>query len=108
MRYPWALALTLLVEVPIYTAMLVTAKAFRPARAAATGTAVNLVSHPLLWSIISRAAPNAFWATLIVAEIGVCLLEAALVYAVRRRRPGELLLISVTANAASLLAGFLV
>jgi len=76
--------------------------------------AVNLISHPLLWALslgLDQTAP------LVMAEIGVALLEGLLIFAVvQRRRVGEgkagrlgwSLLCAVGVNTLSLLVGLLV
>ncbi|MEV8099376.1 hypothetical protein [Kitasatospora sp. NPDC085879] len=81
MPYPLALALTLLVEVPLYTAALGALGGVRPARAALTGAAVNGLTHPVLWWSLRHAAAGpaaAYWTAFGLAEVSVCLVEAAL------------------------------
>jgi hypothetical protein len=99
--YPWALALTLIVEVPIYTGLLGQVGVLRrfPAIVAAIG--VNLVTHPLVW----LATRHAGWAVFTLAEVGAWLVEAGLLYAVVRTRGRLLLAVALVANSASLLAG---
>ena len=80
MSYGTALALTLAIECPIYTLALWRYADCRPGGGALRGLAVNLVSHPLA---IGLALPVlgvlvGFWWALIVVEVGVFLLEAAL------------------------------
>lgn len=106
MGYAWALGLTLLVEVPVYTAALVGTGVLGTRRAVAVGVLVNLVTHPVLWLAV-RGAGSAYWAVLAVGEVSVWLAEAWLVR--RACRPGSpagvALAASLTANAASVLVG---
>ncbi|WP_406198607.1 hypothetical protein OH807_14810 [Kitasatospora sp. NBC_01560] len=112
MPYPPALALTLLVETPLYTAALTRAGGIRPARAATAAVLVNLATHPLLWWSLSRCAGGsaaAYWTAFAVGEITVCAVEAALLRPLTGLRLGEPLpwAAAGTANAASVLAGLL-
>ncbi|MFD0528308.1 hypothetical protein [Kitasatospora arboriphila] len=127
MPYPLALALTLLVEVPLYTAALAGLGRVRPARAALAGAAVNGLTHPVLWWSLRHAAAGpaaAYWTAFALAEASVCAVEAVLAGlltagraapAVRPdartgtvRLPGPLLAAaSLTANASSVLVGML-
>jgi hypothetical protein len=101
--YPLALAVTLVVEVPVYAVSLRVARLLTPARAAALAVLVNLITHPLLWYGLSRAGPAWF----APAEAAVVLVEAGVCWLVLRRDPALLLLTSVVANTASVLAGVL-
>ena len=119
MRYVAALGLTLLVEVPLYTAALVgwLRLTWRPAFALAIG--VNLATHPLLWWSLRPWAGDAQYPWLLAgAEVAVCAVEWALFtlgVVTWRRRHGRraldrldvLLLgaLSVGVNAASVIAG---
>ncbi|MEU6233071.1 hypothetical protein [Kitasatospora sp. NPDC047058] len=116
MSYPSALALTLLVEVPLYTVALVRVGGIRPARAATAAVLVNLVTHPLLWWSLSRCAAwtagaggsgAAYWTAFVAGETAVCVVEAALLRPLTGLRPGGPLpwAVAGTANAASVLAG---
>ncbi|MEV6212809.1 hypothetical protein [Kitasatospora sp. NPDC051914] len=123
MPYPLALALTLLVEVPLYTAALtctaaVTAPvpvgpAAKAARVVLAGAAVNLVTHPVLWWLLRQAADGpaaAYWTAFALAETSVCLVEAGLLAVLLRpsRPPLPLLgAAALTANAGSVLVGLL-
>ena len=107
MTYLWAFALTVIVEVPIYTGLLGTAGLLRPVIATVMGIAVNLVTHPLVWLAVQHAGP-AYWQVLWPTEGAAWLTEAGAPYAAARRRPGLLLVISLIANTASLLAGLTV
>jgi hypothetical protein len=99
-----ALGLTLAVELPWYGAGLVALRLARLPWALGLGVLVNAISHPLLWWAL---APHPSWARLAGAEIGVWLLEALLLWAAVRRNLGLLLVLSLAANASSLLIGLL-
>jgi hypothetical protein len=99
--YPLALAVTLAVEVPVYAGSLRVARVLTVGRAAALAVLVNLVTHPLLWYGLSRAGP-AWFAT---AEAAVVIVEAFGCWLLVRREPVLLLLVSLVANTASVLAG---
>ena len=98
--YPLALALTLVIEVPVYAVALAVARLAPWPRAAVAGVIVNLATHPLLWWLLT-AYPGLF----VVAEVGVWLVETALLYAWLRRDAPLLALTALTANLASVLAG---
>ncbi|MFJ9612092.1 hypothetical protein ACIRS1_37740 [Kitasatospora sp. NPDC101176] len=112
MPYALALGLTLLVEVPVYTAALTRAGGIRPGRAAAAAVLVNLATHPLLWSSLghfSAGPAAAYWTAFGLGEAAVCAVEAALLAplagtSVRGPLPW---VAAATANAASVLAGLL-
>jgi len=100
-----AFGLTLAVELPWYGAGLVTLRLVRRWWwALALGLLINAVSHPLLWWTL---APHPSWAWLAGAEVGVWLLETLLLWAAVRRDLGLLLVLSLAANASSLLIGLL-
>ncbi|MER7757278.1 hypothetical protein [Kitasatospora sp. NPDC097643] len=110
MPYALALALTLLVEVPVYTAALTRAAGVRPARAAAAAVLVNLATHPLFWWSLrqfSAGPAAAYWTAFGLGEAGVWAVEAALLGRLTGLRPGHPLpwAAAGTANAASVLAG---
>ncbi|MFJ7246431.1 hypothetical protein ACIQWA_17505 [Kitasatospora sp. NPDC098652] len=112
MRYPVALALTLLTETPVYTAALTRIGPVRPRRAAAAGVLVNLVTHPLLWWTLRHWTDGpaaAYWTGFALSEIAVCAAEALLLCPLAGLRPRDPLpwIASGTANATSLLAGLL-
>ena len=107
--YPLALMITLGVEVPIYVGVLSCAGLLRGWRAWLAAVAVNIFTHPLAW-ITLTAHPD--W--LVPVELGVCLVEAALLWsagvawgAARRGDSGLFLLAALVANTASVLAGIL-
>jgi hypothetical protein len=101
LAYPLALALTLAVEVPVYAGSLRVARVLTVGRAAALAVLVNLVTHPVLWYGLSRAGPGWF----VPAEASVVLVEALGCWLLLRREPALLLLVSLFANTASVLAG---
>ncbi|MFE5585221.1 hypothetical protein [Kitasatospora sp. NPDC056531] len=112
MRYPVALALTLLTETPVYTAALTRIGRVRPARAAAAGVLVNLATHPLLWWTLRHWTDGpaaAYWTGFALSETSVVVVEALLLCPVTGLRPRDPLpwIASLTANATSLLAGLL-
>ncbi|WP_030233861.1 hypothetical protein [Streptomyces sp. NRRL S-350] len=112
MPYALALTLTLLVEVPVYTAALTRAGGLRPTRAALAAVLVNLATHPLLWSSLrpySTGPAAAYWTAFGLGEVGVCLVEGALLAPLTGLSPRTALpwAASATANAASVLAGLL-
>jgi hypothetical protein len=96
---------TLAVEVPEYAVWLRVARLLTAGRAAPLAVLVNLMTHPLLWYGLSRAGPAWFApaeATVVPAETGGCWL-------VRRRYASLLLVVvSLVANTASVLAGAVV
>jgi hypothetical protein len=99
--YPTALVITLVVEVPIYLAVFAVARLLPGWRGLSGAAGVNLLTHPVLWLVVS-AHPG--W--LAPAEVGVCLVEAALLWLLARRRDaGLLLLAAIVANAASVITG---
>jgi hypothetical protein len=100
-----ALALTLLVEVPLYAVGLVGLGLARPARAVALGVVVNLATQPALWWLL---APAPSLARLAGAEAAVCAVEAALLCLALRTRSALIAVVSVGVNAASVLAGLAV
>jgi hypothetical protein len=102
-NYPAALALTLLVEAPIYSTVLVRTRLASWRRALACGIGVNLMTHPVVWWLTGSGSAM----ILTAAELGAWLVEAALLYLVLRRQPALLLALSLMANSASFLAGLL-
>jgi hypothetical protein len=108
MRYGIALALTLAIECPIYVLALSRYAHCRPAAGALRGVGVNVVSHPLAIGLTlpPLAVLIGFWWAMIVVEIGVFLLEGALL---ALSTPGvefeRLGVIALTSNVASLSVG---
>ncbi|MCK1796686.1 hypothetical protein MTQ01_11795 [Streptomyces sp. XM4193] len=111
MPYALALGLTLLVEVPLCTAVLTRTSPVPAARALAAAVLVNLVTHPPLWWFLSTAGHDGaapYLLLVLTAEAAVCLVEALLL---RRwlRLSGVLpYATALTTNAASVLVGGLV
>lgn len=107
MPYPLALAITLTVEVPVYTAFLLAARLARGWRLVAAAIGVNLATHPLVWLALSGAGP-AYWPIFVVVELAAWLAESALLYFLLVRRDARLIaLVALVANCASTLAGLL-
>jgi hypothetical protein len=102
--YALALALTLIVEVPIVVTALALARLARGWRAVVAAIVVNLVTHPLVWLALAGAG-EAYRPRFVAVETGAVVVEAALLYAWLRTSPALLLLISLVANLASILAG---
>ena len=103
--------MTLAVEVPIYGLALIAAGvSWR--RALIVGVGVNVVTHPVLWlglrSVVDRPA---YPRIMLLAEVGVCLVEWGLLawWTGRRRStdPALLAALAIAANAASTLVGLL-
>lgn len=108
MSYGTALALTLAIECPLYMLALWRYADCRPASGAVRGVAVNLVSHPLA---IGLTLPLlglviGYWWAVIVIEVGVFLLEAALLrLSTRDVEFDRLGRIALACNVASLSVG---
>ncbi|MCM2423670.1 hypothetical protein [Streptomyces sp. RKAG293] len=107
MPYLFALALTLLVEVPVYVAALTVPARVRPARAGAAALMVNCVTHPPLWWFLAHVPAADYWAYFAAAEAAVCVVEALLLRRLLRLTGPVPYAASVTANAASVIAGLL-
>jgi hypothetical protein len=97
-----AFGLTVAMELPWYLAGLTGLRLLPWRRALAAGFAVNAVTHPVLWWVLS-GHPR-WWGP---AEVAVCAAEALMLLAAVRRDPVVLLLLSVAANTTSLAAGLL-
>lgn len=107
MPYPLALALTLLVEVPVYAAAL-TAAARAPARRTVIAAVLaNCVTHPPLWWFLRQVHGGGYWPAFAAAESAVCLAEGLLLARLLRLRGAVPYAASVAANAASMMAGLL-
>lgn len=107
MPYLSALALTLLVEVPVYVAALTVSARVRPARAGAAALMVNCVTHPPLWWFLAHVPAADYWGYFAAAEAAVCVVEALLLRRMLRLKGPVPYAASVTANAASVIAGLL-
>ncbi|MCE9572298.1 MAG: hypothetical protein K8W52_04015 [Deltaproteobacteria bacterium] len=106
----WLLAFvwTLALELPIYTRWL---RGSMRSGWALCGLvfAVNAVSHPLLWFVMPRLTPYPLY--LAVGETSVVIVEALIIAAALRGRPGAArlaFLSSLTANAFSTAVGLIV
>ena len=97
-----ALLLTLAVEVPLYVAALAALGLAPWRRALLLAVVVNLLTHPVLWSVLGERPPVLRVAA---AEVLVWLVEAALLGLAVRRRPALVALVAAGANAGSVLAG---
>jgi hypothetical protein len=105
--YVFALALTLLIEMPVYASVLRCGLSISARRGLAAGATVNLISHPLAFLIVmpALARPLGFFAALVVIEAGVWVLESTLLWRWLRRDLDLLSLAALLANAASLAVG---
>ncbi len=99
-----AFGLTLAVELPWYVTGLVLLVGVRWRTALGLGLLVNACTHPLLWWVL---APRPTLARTLLAEAVVVVAEAALLAVAVRRDLAVLALLSVGANASSLLIGLL-
>jgi hypothetical protein len=108
--YLLALALTLLIEVPVYGLML---HAFAGARwrdAARQGLVANLISHPTVFLLVTPLLAPRLGRTsaLAVAEILAVAIEAAVVQLIRRQDGVVATGTAYVANAVSFCAGLVV
>lgn len=99
-----AFALTLVIELPWYVTGLVCLVGVRWWAGLLLGIGVNACTHPLLWWVL---APHPTLPHTLLAEIVVVAAEAALLAVAVRRDLAVLALLSVGANASSLLIGML-
>lgn len=105
MSWPEAFALTVAIEVPLYVAGLLALRQARTGRALLAAFLANVVTHPALWWSLSG---DVTMATVVVAEICVCVVEGVVVRLVTRREALVALLIAVGANAASFGVGLVI
>ncbi len=106
-----ALALTLLIEIPIYTALLERVIGATRRSALTAAVVVNVISHPLAFLVIGRTLerPIGTLGAIIVVEVFVAWLgEAALLWLGYRRAFPELVGIAFVANATSVAIGLLI
>lgn len=111
--WPAAFALTVLVEAPVYLALL--RRAFGAPGALALALLVNAATHPVVWFVIPHTRP--WWRGFAAAELFAWLAEAAVLALAARataaRRPGrafgalDALLAALVANALSAGLGLL-
>ena len=99
-----AFGLTIAVELPWYALGLAALRLASLGRAALLAVGVNAVTHPILWWLL---APRPTPTHLVLAELAVCLAEAAMLWILVRREPALLVVLSVGANATSVLIGLL-
>jgi hypothetical protein len=97
-----ALGLTIAVELPWYVLGLAGLRLTSAWRAALLGVGVNLVTHPVLWWML---APRPTLTRLTLAELAVGAVEALLLFIWVRREPALLVVLSIGANATSVLIG---
>lgn len=104
--YTTALALTLVIELPVYLVGVTFGAARRWHEALVIGLGVNLISHPIaflaMYPMLEGPAGGA--AALVVTELAVVLGEAGMMW-LRRIPPTVALLTSACANIASLVLG---
>ena len=107
--YPVALALTLAIEVPIYTLFLMKMYEQPGRRAATAGLLVNLATHPVVWFVLyPLLEPRAgYTGYAMIAELFAWGTEALLLSIWSGRRDGRLAVLSLLANGASYLASVL-
>jgi len=118
--FPIAFALTCIIELPAYLGAFASLgwcgrrDALTWRSAVGLALAVNVISHPLLWALSLGLDETAH---LVLAEIGVALLEGLMIFAVvQRRRVGNTragrlgwsLICAVGVNTVSLLIGLVV
>jgi hypothetical protein len=105
--YLTALALTLLIEVPVYVSVLRHGLNVSAQPGLAAGAAVNLISHPVAFLIVMPALdrPLGFFPALVVIEAGVWVLESLLLWLWLRRDLDLVSLAALLANVASLAVG---
>ena len=100
-----ALGLTIAVELPLYVLGLGVLRLAGPLRAALLGIGVNLLTHPILWYVLS---PDPTAVRILVAEMLACLVEAAVIWLVVRRDGPLLVVLALGVNAASFGVGLLI
>lgn len=99
-----AFALTVAAELLWYVGGLVAIVGLRWWSAMMLAIGVNAVSHPLAWWLL---APHPALVPLLLTEVAVTLTEAAALAVAVRRDLAALALLSVGANASSLLTGLI-
>lgn len=104
MNWSGAFALTLACELP---AVLLTTRPLPAARVLLVAAAANLLTHPLAWRVSRTLAPDDYQAGVALIEAGVVVVEALWYYGWLRMGAGRAFGVSLFANAASLLTGWL-
>lgn len=102
MLYLQALALTIILEAPVFSLGL---KGIR--RGIFYCILFNCFSHPLAWLAV-RNLPGGYWANLLLVEIAVFALETALLHYVAGLEKKRALEVSLAANFVSAAAGILI
>jgi len=113
---PVALALTLVIELPVWIVLLGARLAVPWTWATVVGVAANAVSHPLLWFVMIPLGEGATGSTVVAIAIGeavVVVVEAALGAAILHRagagrrdhRAREVAVVALLANVLSVAAG---
>ena len=115
MSEPVALALTLVIELPVWIVLLGARLAVPWTWATIVGVAANAVSHPLLWFVMIPLGEGATGSTVVAIAIGeavVVVVEAALGAAILHRagagrdhRAREVAVVALLANVLSVAAG---
>ena len=103
LQWARAFAITLAIELPMYTWLLRRAGWSAP-RALAGGFAANALSHPLLWFALPRFEP--YWLFAATGEAMVVAVEWGVLAVLARKRDARLAVIVLVVNAASMLVGF--
>lgn len=99
-----AFGITVAVEMLWYVGGLTGIVGLRWYSALALAIVVNVVTHPLAWWLLS---PDPTLLQLLLIEVGVTLAEAAMLAVAVRRELATLALLSLGANASSLLTGLI-
>lgn len=108
MSWAWAFVLTVAVETPLIGWLgrrlgWFGGRLGHLGRLVSAAVLINLVTHPLLWLVRPRSTP-----ALLIAEIVIVLVEAALWWALVRQRPAACLGVAFVANAVSFAVGLAV
>ncbi len=108
--YSAALVLTLLIEVPLYAALLRTFAGVRWRHGARLGAAANFVSHPLVFLVVAPLLAPHLGPTgaLACAEVVAVLVEMLVVRVLRRQDLTTAAGTAYVANAVSFCTGVLV
>jgi hypothetical protein len=107
--YLLAFGLTLAVELPLTAIALSFGWRLPWYRAALFALVVNACTHPALWFTLAALRERTAYPLLVlIFELVVCAVEGLLLMALLRRRDPLLVLLSVAANGASVLAGVMV
>jgi hypothetical protein len=107
--YGVALALTQIVEAPVYGWVLTVFAGVRLRHALAASIIVNLISHPLFSAVLVPLADRVVSPldAVLIGEVIVCAIEAGLLYAWLRREPLVMIGVSLVANGCSFAAGLI-